>query len=316
MTPAIGPGYIFLANLLANASYFLLVRNAFSGFQIRINWAEIRVLMAYAFPLMLTNLAGLINNTTDRIFLRHWLPNDFYADLTPKDALSIYGQCVKLAVLMMLAINSFKFAADPFFFAKAQDKEAPGLLAQVTKWFVIVCVLLWVGICLNLDVVGLTLSPAYRVGLNVVPLLMLGNLFIGVYYNISFWFKLSDKTQYGTLITGIGAAVTIALNILLIPLMGYMGCAVAFLISSFVMLALCYFLGEKHYPVPYNVRSAVGYVVGAGLLIYVSWLFPIANLWVSVPVHLTLFSLFLVVVLLIERDTFWPLVARFRKRKA
>lgn len=314
--PEIGPGYIFLANLIGNALYFLILRGAFAGFRFRINRAEARTLLIYAFPIMLTNLVGVVNSLTDRIFLRHWLPADFYAELTPKDALSIYGQCVKLAVLMMLAINSFKFAADPFFFSKAQDKEAPGLLAQVTKWFVIVCVLLWVGICLNLDIVGLTLAPAYRVGLNVVPLLMLGNLFIGVYYNISFWFKLSDKTKYGTLITGIGAAVTILLNILLIPLMGYMGCAVAFLISSFVMLALCYFLGERHYPVPYDVRSAVRYVVGAGLLIYASWLFPIPNLWVAVPVHMALFGLFLLAVLLIERDTFGPLVARFRNRKS
>lgn len=313
--PTIGPGYIFLANLIANALYFLILRDAFSGLIFRINRAEARTLLIYAFPIMLTNLVGVINSLTDRIFLRHWLPADFYADLTAKDALSIYGQCAKLAVLMMLAINSFKFAADPFFFSKAQDKEAPDLLARVTKWFVIVCVLLWVGVCLNLDLVGLFVAPAYRVGLDVVPILMLGNLFIGVYYNISFWFKLSDKTKFGTLITAVGAAVTIVGNIVLIPMIGYMGCAVAFLVSSFVMTAMCYFLGEKYYPVPYDVRSAVGYVIGAGLLIYLSWQFPIANLWISVPVHLALCGLFVALVLFIERDTLQPMVARFRKRK-
>ena len=312
--PEIGPGYIFLANLIGNALYFLILRRAFAGFRFRINLAEARILLVYAFPIMLTNLVGVVNALTDRIFLRHWLPVDFYADLTPKDALSIYGQCVKLSVLMMLAINSFKFAADPFFFAKTQDKEAPGLLAQVTKWFVIVCVVLWVGICLNLDVVGLFLSPAYRVGLNVVPLLLLANLFLGVYYNIAFWFKLSDKTQYGTMITIVGAAITVVLNIVLIPIMGYMGCAVAFLASSVIMTVICYGLGEKHYPVPYHVRSALGYIVGAGLLIYASWRFPIANLWVAIPVHLTLCGLFVLVVLVVERDTFRPVLARLRNR--
>ena len=148
-----------------------------------------------------------------------------------------------------------------------------------------------------------------------MPLLLLANLFLGVYYNISFWFKLSDKTKFGTLITAVGAAVTIIGNIVLIPRMGYMGCAVAFLISSFVMMAMCYFLGEKHYPVPYDVRSAAGYVVGAGLLIYLSWQFPIANLWIAVPVHLALCLLFVATVLLIERDTIQPMIARFRKRK-
>ena len=312
--PAIGPGYIFLANLLANASYFILIRNAFSNFRFQIDKGQIRVLLVYAFPLMLTNLAGLVNNTTDRIFLRHFLPEGFYAGISSADALGIYGNCFKLSVFMALAIQSFKFAADPFFFSQAEDKNAPDLLARVTKWFLIVCTVIWVGASLNLDVLGLLLSKRYRVGLDIVPLLLLANLFLGVYYNISFWFKLSDKTKYGTLITLVGATVTILGNIFLIPIMGYMGCAVAFLVSSFVMLVLCYFLGEKHYPVPYDVRSALGYVLGAGLLIYVSWQFPIANLWIAVPVHMALCVLFVATVLFVERDTLQPLVARFRKR--
>ena len=311
--PAIGPGYIFLANMLANASYFILIRKAFSNFRFRINKAEIGILLVYAFPLMLTNLAGLVNNMTDRIFLRHFLPEGFYAGISSADALGIYGNCYKLSVFMALAIQSFKFAADPFFFSQAEDKNAPDLLARVTKWFLIVCTIIWVGASLNLDVLGLALSKRYRVGLDIVPLLLLANLFLGVYYNISFWFKFSDKTKFGTLITLAGAAVTIVLNLVLIPIMGYMGCAVAFLVSSFVMLALCYSLGEKHYPVPYDVRSAAGYVVGAGILIYLSWQFPIANLWIAVPVHLVLCILFVVAVLFVERDTLQPMVARFRK---
>lgn len=312
--PAIGPGYIFLANLLANASYFLLIRKAFHNFRFQLKQAEVGILLTYAFPLMLTNLAGLVNNTTDRIFLRHFLPEGFYAGISSADALGIYGNCYKLSVFMALAIQSFKFAADPFFFSQTEDKNAPDLLARVTKWFLIVCTIIWVGASLNLDVLGLLLSKRYRVGLGIVPLLLLAYLFLGVYYNISFWFKLSDKTKFGTFITIVGAAVTIIGNILLIPIMGYMGCALAFLVSSFVMLFLCYVLGEKYYPVPYDVRSAVSYVVGAGLLIYASWQFPIPNLWVSVPVHLGLFGLFVGAVLFIERDTFLPLLNRFRKR--
>jgi O-antigen/teichoic acid export membrane protein len=215
---------------------------------------------------------------------------------------------------MALVIQSFKFAADPFFFSRAEDKNSPKLLADVTKWFIIACVLIWVTVSLNLDVVGLLVSKPYRPGLSIVPLLLLANLFLGVYYNISFWFKLSDKTQFGTLITVIGAAVTIGLNILLIPIMGYMGCAVAFLTSSFVMMALCYVLGEKYYPVPYHLKSAAGYIIGAGLLIYLSLQFPIADLWVSIPVHTALLGLFFVAILFIERDTFQPALQRYRNR--
>ena len=314
--PGIGAGYIFLANLIGNALYFIIIRKAFAGFRFQLNGPQSRALVVYAFPIMLTNLAGVLNLLTDRLFLRHFLPPGFYPGLSPETVLGIYGNCLKLSVFMALAIQSFKFAADPFFFSQAEDKNAPTLLANVTKWFVIVCVLIWVGVSLNLDLLGQMFlrSKAYRVGLDVVPLLLLGNLLLGIYYNISFWFKLSDKTAYGTLITVVGTTVTIVLNLVLIPIIGYMGCAVAFLISSFVMMAMCYFLGEKHYPVPYDVRSAAGYIIGAGLLIWACWQFPIANLWVAVPVHMTLFGLFTGAVLLLERTTLQPMLLRFQKR--
>lgn len=315
-SPKIGPGYIFLANLIGNALYFIIIRKAFAGFRFQLNSVQSRALVAYAFPIMLTNLASVLNLLTDRLFLRHSLPDGFYPGLSAEAVLGIYGNCLKLSVFMALAIQSFKFAADPFFFSQAEDKNAPTLLAVVTKWFIIVCVLIWVAVSLNLDLLGQLFlrSKAYRVGLDVVPLLLLGNLLLGVYYNISFWFKLTDKTYYGTLITVIGTGVTIVLNLVLIPLIGYMGCAVAFVTSSLVMTALCYFLGEKYYPVPYHVQSAVGYIVGAGLLIYVSWLFPISNLWISVPLHLTLFMLFTGIVLLVERSTIQPFLLRFRTK--
>ena len=190
--PAIGPGYIFLANLLGNAFYFLLLRDAFKGFRFRFNRPDVRVLFIYAYPLMLTGLANVVNSVTDRTFLRHYLPDGFYTGLnglplTNEDALGIYGNCFKLSVFMALATQSFRFAADPFFFSRAEDKNSPELLARVTKWFTIVCVLIWVGVSLNVDIIGVAmLAPAYRQGLTIVPFLLLGNLFLGVYQNIGF----------------------------------------------------------------------------------------------------------------------------------
>ncbi len=317
--PQIGPGYIFVANLIANGLYFILLPDAFRGFRFRIDWPAQQKLLAYAFPVMLTGLAGLVNNMTDRLFLRHWLPAGFYPGLTSEDALGIYGQCLKLSVFMALAIQSFKFAADPFFFAQSPNRDAPGggppqLLADVTRWFVIVCVVIWVGVSLNLDWIGLLLSKAYRLGLDVVPVLLLGHLVLGVYYNMAFWFKLSDKTQYGTLITGIGAALTVVLNLFLIPQMGYMGCAVAFLLVSVSMTAICYILGERHYPVPYNLLSGLGYIAGSGLFIWIARQISIRNLWYAVPYHAVLFGLFLAVVVVVEWSTFGPVI-RKRIRK-
>lgn len=312
--PSIGPGYIILANLIANAFNLLQLSDLFAGFRFRIEREQARALLTYALPLMLTGLVGVVNQMTDRTLLKYLLPADFYPGLKAEDALGIYGNCYKLSVFMALAVQSFKFAADPFFFSRAEDKNAPELLASVTRWFIIVCVVIWVGISLNLDVIGLLIGPSYRSGLGVVPVLMLANLILGVYYNIAFWFKLSDKTAYGTWITGVGAAATLLLNWLLIPVIGYMGCAVAFLASSLIMCALCYWLGEKHYPVPYDVASAVAYIGGAGLLIYFATRIEISNLWIAVPYHLLLFILFVGVVVVAEHRTFSPLLARLRGR--
>ena len=313
--PDIGPGYILLANLIANGLYFLILRDAFAGFRFTFQWPVVRTLLLYSFPIMLTSLSGVVNQLTDRLLLRQFLPIGFYPGFTSEDALGIYGNCLKLSIFMALAVNSFKFAADPFFFSRAEDKNSPKLLADVTKWFVIVCVVLWVGISLNLDVVGLLLrSPEYRTGLGVVPILLLANLLLGVYYTISFWFKLSDKTRFGTLITVVGVVVTIVLNILLIPRMGYMGCAWAFLVSTLVMTVLCYWLGEKHYPVPYHVGSALFYIGSAALLIYGASFVHIRNLWVSVPYHLALFALYLGIVAVVERDTVKLALKRVRGR--
>ncbi|RRB04322.1 oligosaccharide flippase family protein [Larkinella rosea] len=312
--PTTGPGYIFLANLLANLVYFPLLLKTFAGFRFQLDKQQVRLLLAYSFPLMLTTLAGNINMLTDRWFLRPLLPDGFYPGLTSEDALGIYGNCYKLSVFMALAIQSFKFAADPFFFSRAEDKNAPGLLADVNKWFIIVCVLIWVGISLNLDWIGLFIGKTYRQGLGVVPILLLANLVLGVYYNIAFWFKLSDKTAYGTLITAIGAGVTVLLNLLLIPIMGYMGCAVAYLASSVVMCVTCYVLGEKHYPVPYDVPSALIYLLSGGLLIYLALQIQISNLWISVPYHLALFVLYIGAMMVIERKTFAPLLVKVRSR--
>jgi O-antigen/teichoic acid export membrane protein len=313
--PAIGPGYILLANLLANALYFLVLRQAFRGFRFTLEWTEAKALLVYAFPIMITGLAAVLNTLTDRLFLIRFLPDGFYPGHSAQWALDVYGQCFKLSVFINLAIQSFKFAAEPFFFGQGNNKEAPDLLARVTKWFVIVCVLLWVAVSLNMDVVGLFVNPERRVGLAIVPLLMLGNLFLGIYYNISFWFKLSDKTAYGTLITVVGLGVTFVLNALLIPHIGYMGCAWAFLISSFVMMALCYVLGEKHYPVPYNLASAAGYVLSGGLLVYLASFVEIPDLWISVLYHAALFALFLGCVVAVEWHTFGPVAARLMRKK-
>jgi len=169
--PAIGAGYIILANLIANAVNLLQLADQWRGFRFGLHRQEARQLLVYAFPMMLMSLTGVVNQLSDRLLLDYLLPDDFYLNVGKREALGIYGQCYKMSVFMAMAIQSFKFAADPFFFARAEDKNAPGLLADVTKWFVVVCVVIWVGISLNMDVLGLLIGESYRSGLGVVPLL-------------------------------------------------------------------------------------------------------------------------------------------------
>jgi O-antigen/teichoic acid export membrane protein len=303
--PSLGIGYIVLSNLIANAAFFLLLYRSFLQFRFRLDKQMLQSMWIYAYPILIMSLAGTTNLMTDRILLETFLPQNFYPGKTPAEALGIYAGCYKLSIFMTLAIQAFRYAAEPFFFSQSEDKNAPGTFALVTKWFIIVCVLIWLGVSVNLDLISLFLrGKDYREGLAVVPVLLLANLFLGVYYNLSVWFKLTDKTYYGTYITLTGAAITVIGNILLIPVLGYMGCAYTFLLSCVVMTVMCYVLGNKYYPVPYDVKSAATYIISAALLIYIGFNFPSSNQVMATAFHLFLCLVFAAIVFVMERSTF------------
>lgn len=269
--PNLGVGYVFLSNLAASALTLLLLGRELLDFRFR--WPDLsflRPLLAYALPLMLMGLAGMVNETLDRILLPRWLPENFYPGLSRLGAVGVYGACYKLSIFMSLVIQAFRYAAEPFFFSQSTEKNSPATFALVLKWFTLCCAFIFVGISLNLSWVGplFLRRPVYLTGLNVVPILLLANLFLGVYYNLSVWFKLTDKTYYGTYIGAAGAVLTIALNFVLIPVLGYTGSAWATLACYFLMAALCWWLGERHFPVPYPVGRLLLWLLGAvGLVV-------------------------------------------------
>ncbi|HEV7381357.1 MAG TPA: polysaccharide biosynthesis C-terminal domain-containing protein [Dyadobacter sp.] len=301
--PAHAVDYIVLANVIANLLFIPMLWREFADFRFIFNRTLFRPVWVYAFPIMVMNLAAVTNMLFDRLFLQYLLPENFYPGRTTKDAIGIYGQCVKLSVFMNLAIQAFKYAAEPFFFSKGEDKSAPPVFAQIMKWFIIVCVIMWVGICLNLDLLAEVFlkKKIFQEGLPAVPWLLSAFLFLGIYYNLAAWFKLTNKTQYGTYLTLTGAAVVIVLNVVLVPLIGYLGCAIAFATSSFVMMALCYYYGQKYYPVPYDLRSAIQYILVGGIIIVASTFLGISDLWISVPVHMLILLLFTAGVFMMER---------------
>jgi O-antigen/teichoic acid export membrane protein len=259
-------------------------------------------MLKYAWPLMFMGLAGMVNELLDRILLKEILPQNFYPGMSNDAAVGIYGACYKLSIFMSLAIQAFRYAAEPFFFSKSEDKNAPESFAKIMHWFIIVCCLILIGITLNLSWIQYLLTnPAYRVGLGVVPILLLANLFLGVYYNQSVWYKLTDKTYFGTIITLVGAAITLIGLWILIPIAGYMGAAWATFICYFSITMISYFLGQKYFPVPYNVGKAFIYIsLSVSIILIFNYINPI-GLLKNIVIGNCLIIGFIALVALIEK---------------
>ncbi|WP_019946296.1 lipopolysaccharide biosynthesis protein [Hymenobacter aerophilus] len=299
----IGVGYVFISNVAASAFTLLLLGRELTDFRFRLNLAPLRPLLKYAYPIMLMGLAGMVNETLDRILLPMWLPENFYPGQSSLTAVGIYGACYKLSILMSLVIQAFKYAAEPFFFAQSTDQNSPRTFALVLKWFTLCCAILFVGVSVNLDLVAKVFlhGREYLQGLAVVPVLLLANLFLGVYWNLSVWFKLTDKTYYGTYISFGGAVLTVALNFLLIPVLGYMGSALATLACYFMMAALCWWLGERHFPVPYPVARLLGWLLVAVGVVAVGWYVPLSGTPGAYAFHALLTLGFVGLVVVVEK---------------
>ncbi|MBC6606205.1 polysaccharide biosynthesis C-terminal domain-containing protein [Hymenobacter sp. BT188] len=300
--PELGVGYIFLINLIANALYVPLLWRELLDFRFRLNLAPLRPMLQYAYPLMLMGMAGMVNELIDRIMLKYWLPEGFYPSQSNLTALGIYGACYKLAIFMSLVIQAFRYAAEPFFFSQAADKNSPATFAVVLKWFTLCCAVIFVVISVFIEDFGLLLrSPEYRTGLAIVPILLLANLFLGVYYNLSVWFKLTDRTYFGTYISVGGAILTVVLNLLLIPILGYMGSALATLACYFMMAAICWWLGNRYFPIPYPVLRISAWLLLAVGLVAATWFITIEDYWLRHAFHLVVCLAFVGGIFLVER---------------
>lgn len=300
--PTLGVGYVFLVNLLANALYVPLLARELLGFRFRWpEWTVLRPLLAYAYPLMFMGLAGMVNEVLDRIVLKYWLPEGFYPGMSNQAAVGMYGACYKLSIFMSLVIQAFRYAAEPFFFSQSTQKNSPATFALVLKWFTLCCAFIFLFISLNLEDFGMLLGPQFREGLGVVPILLMANLFLGIYYNLSVWFKLTDKTYYGTYIGMGGAVLTVALNLLLIPFWGYLGCAWATLVCYFVMAVVCWRLGERHFPVPYPALRLGVWLLGAAALVLLGRWVSVADWWGRHAWHAGLTAAFVVALYVVER---------------
>jgi len=303
--PQIGISYIFIANLIANAFYLIFFFRTLTSWRPAYDREIFSSMIHYAYPVMLTGLAGMTNEFFSRLALENWLPKNFYPGKSSAYALGVFGACYKFSVLMNLAVQAFRMAGEPFFFSQASDRNSRQLFAKVNHYFVIVCCFILLSVSINLDVLKFLMQNAeYWEGLNIVPPLLLGYLFLGVYYNYTVWFKLTDKTYFGTIITIGGALLTIAFNLILIPIAGYYGSSWATVLVYLSMMVGCYILGQKYYPIPYKILSDSMYIIGTSLLIYSVNEIKLESLYISVGLHVAIIIAFLAIVYGIEKEGF------------
>ncbi len=295
-------GYVFLANLLANAAQLFFFLPTLYQWRPKLDKRLTPAMLRYATPVMLTGLAGMTNEMFSRITLNWWLPENFYPGRDAQYALGVFGACYKYAVFMNLAVQAFRFAAEPFFFSNAANRHAPELFARVNYYFVMLCSVILVVVSVNLDALRFLLgNDQYYEGLVIVPILLTAYLFLGVYYNFSVWFKITDKTYFGTLFTAGGALITVLANYLLIPVLGYLGSALAALLCYAGMAAACYIFGQKYFPVPYTTGKSLLHIVCAvGYSYLVTW-YNFESTWIDHAFHILATILYLFLLWAAER---------------
>ncbi len=286
--PEIGVGYVFISNLLSVVVKVLfLFKEIF--FQPGIfDFPLIKKMLKYSFPLLVAGLAGTVNEVIDRVLLKYLIPDA----QNPMEQLGIYGASVKLAVLMTLFIQMFRYAAEPFFFSKKDESNAKDIYAEVMKYFVFFGMAIFLFVMLFMDIFILFIGPDFREGASIIPVVLMANLFMGVFYNLSIWYKLSNKTIWGAYLVIIGAAVTFLINFIFIPYYGYYASSWGRFISYLLMILLSFTFGQKYYRINYQVKKMLLFVVLALLFYLASDLIMINSNFIKYSFYFLLMALF------------------------
>lgn len=298
--PEYKEGYVFVANLIGSSVSLIILLPQLTGFKYIINLDLMRKMVSYCFPLLLLGIAGILNQTVDKILY----PYLFSDKQEAFEQLGIYGACSKLAIIMMMFTQAFRFAFEPFIFSKNKDTDGKNntkAYTEAMKYFIIFSLIIFLGVMFYMDIIKYFIrSDAYFQGLNVVPIIMLGYILFGIYFNLSFWYKMIDKTYFGAIFSAIGCVITIALNIIFVPKYGYIASAWATLICNFVMMSLSFYYERKFRPIPYDFKSIGLYFILATLFYGIDRFIAIDNDILKFGFRTVLLGLFLAIV--IKRD--------------
>lgn len=272
--PDYGVGYVFVANLICVLFQFLLLTPQLRGFKYRYDRELMKRIFRYALPLLVLGVVGILNQTIDKIIFPFMFDNKNEADVQ----LGIYGAATKIAMIMAMFTQAFRYAYEPFVFGKSREGDNRSVYAASMKFFIIFALLAFLAVMFYMDILQYIITPGYRPGLKAVPIVMVAEILMGVYFNLSFWYKLIDETRWGAYFSLVGCVVIISLNVIFIPVYGYMACAWAGLAGYAVITLLSYLIGQKKYPIQYDLKSISIYVLLAGALYGISLLLVPSNL--------------------------------------
>ncbi|TCD27516.1 polysaccharide biosynthesis protein [Pedobacter psychrodurus] len=261
-------GYVFIANLIASALTFLLLVPEFLKVQFKFDRDLFKKMLSYSWPVLIANLSFIVNENLDKILLDRY---------TTEAEVGIYGAVCKLAIFLSIFNMAFRLGAEPFFFSYAKNENAKVTYAKILEYFVIALSILFVALTANIEILKYFISrdakhlAEYWVGLPAVPYLLVGYVCLGIYMNLSIWYRLSDQTRFGLYISLIGASITIVFNIILIPKFSYMGSAWVSMATYGTMMIISYILGQKYYPIPYNLKKILAYLIISIILVFSSF---------------------------------------------
>lgn len=308
--------YVFIANLIATAvQTAILIPLTLPRFDraSRPSWAVLRRMLRYSLPLLVLGVAGIMNQTLDRIIFPYICPG------SPEEVqtqLGIYGACFKVAMIMMMFTQAFRYAYEPFVFSKHKDRHSVEAYADAMKYYVIFALLIVLGMTVYLDILRYMISPAYWTGLNIVPVVLWTYFFQGIYFNLSFWYKLTDKTQYGAYFSLIGLVVTFVIQMIGVPRFGYWASCGSSLICYLVIMSLSYAIGQKKMPIPYDMKSFWYYAsIVVTLLVAFRALEPYCSFWLKILLGTIMVVIYCCV--MIKRDfplTAIPVIGKYFKR--
>ncbi len=288
--------YVFISNLIASGITIVMLLPEIFKLQWQFDFVLWKKLISYASPLLIIGFAFAMNEMFGRILMNHLLPED-----VALNEIGVYSASIKLAILLSLFVQAFRYAAEPFFFAQEKEKNAPKVYAQVMKYFVILMLFASLGILLYLDLIKLILGRDFRSAIGVIPILLSSYIFIGIFYNLSFWYKLTNKTIYGAILALGGTLITVVLNFILIPKYGYWGSAWATFACYFSMMVASYIWGRKVYKIDYDLKKIGAYLALASIIYYSSTILNISDVFSRMVLHTILLFVFVFIVFLIDR---------------